>query len=54
MGINSTLRRESIDPVMEVDYNRNVGLTLETDLTLLVVDAGVSARMRSCSDLCLK
>ena len=54
MGINFLLRGESNDPIRGVNYNRNAGLALDTDLALLVVDAGISVRMRSCSDLCLK
>ena len=42
MGINSPGCGELIDPVMGVCYNRNVGLVLDADLALLVVDAGVS------------
>jgi len=44
MGINSPLRRELIDPIMGVCYNRNTGLAIDADLALLVVDAGVSER----------
>jgi len=39
---------------MGVSYNRNTGLALGTDLALLVVDAGISVRTRSCSDPHLK
>ena len=42
MGINSSLHGESIDPVMGISYNRNMGLALDADLALLVVDVGVS------------
>ena len=44
MGINSHIRGELIDPIMEVSYNRNVGLALDAYLALPVVDAGVSER----------
>ena len=65
MGINSPLHGELIDPVMGVSYNKNVGLALDADLTLFVVDADVSLecgvarthvrrKMRSCSDPRLK
>jgi len=49
MGINSPLRGESIDPVIGVNYNRNVGLPLGADLALLVVNAGISVRTLSFS-----
>jgi len=39
---------------MGVSYNRNTGLTLDADLALLVVDASVLVRTRSCSDSHLK
>jgi len=54
MGINFPLRGESIDPVMGVSYNRNVGLALDADLALIAVDIGISVRTWSCSNLCLK
>ena len=54
MWINSLLRAELIDPVMGVSNNRNAGLTQDADLTLLVVNTGISVRMRSCSDPHLK
>jgi len=44
MGINSPLREELIDPVMEINYNRNAGLVLNANLALLVVNADVSKR----------
>ena len=44
MGIKSPLRGELIELVMGVCYNRNVGLALDADLILLVVDAGISER----------
>ena len=34
---------------MGISYNRNVGLALDADLALFVVDADVSVRTRSCS-----
>ena len=54
MGINSPLRGESIDLIMRASYNRNTVLALDADLALLVVDADVSVRMRSCLDPHLK
>ena len=39
---------------MGVYYNRNVGFVLDVDLVLLVIDAGVLVRTRSCSDSRLK
>jgi len=54
MELTLTLRGELIDPVMKVSYNKNAGLALDVDLALLIVDTGVSARTRSCSDPRLK
>jgi len=39
---------------MGISYNRNVGLAVDVDLVLFVVDADISVRMQSCSDPCLK
>ena len=50
MGINSPSRENLIDPVIRMSYNRNAGLAVDMDLMLLVVDADVSVRMRSCLD----
>ena len=54
MGINSPLRGESVGPVMGVSYNINASFVLDADLALLVVNADVSVRTRSCSDPHLK
>jgi len=53
-GLTPLLHRELIDPVVRVNYNRNAGLVLDADLALLIVDAGISVRMQSCSDSHLK
>jgi len=45
---------ELIDSVMEISYNRNVGLAVDADLTLFVIDEDVSVRMWSFSDPRLK
>ena len=42
MGLTPPLRGELIDPIIGVSYNRNAGLALDVDLTLLVVNASVS------------
>ena len=44
MGINSPLRGDLIDPIIRMSYNRNVGLMLNPDLALLVINAGISER----------
>ena len=49
-----TLHGELIDPVMGISYNKNVGLALDADLALLIVDTDVSVKMRKCLDQHLK
>ena len=51
MGINFLLCGKLIDLVMGISYNINAGLALDADLALFAVDADVSVKMRSCSDL---
>ena len=50
MGVNCHITWGLIDLVMVINYNRNAGLALDADLTLLVVDTDFLVRMRSCSD----
>jgi len=39
---------------MGVSYNRNVSLVLDANLTLLIIDVGISVRTQSYSNPCLK
>jgi len=41
MEIIPTLCWELIDPILGINYNRNVGLVQDADHSLLVVDAGI-------------
>jgi len=54
MRINAPITWGVNNPVMKVSYNRNLGLVMDADLVLFVVDADVSVRTQSCSDPCLK